>query len=143
MRNPWRMRFDTLTGDLWIGDVGQGAWEEIDVARAAQGGGQDFGWNIMEGFHCYEPAEGCDEDGLTLPVAEFGHDLGCAVVGGVVVHDGTTPTIDRRYLFSDNCSGNVWQIETGGRCPTRADAHPRERAQHQRHRPGFRAASCT
>jgi glucose/arabinose dehydrogenase len=111
MRNPWRIQFDSQTGDLWIGDVGQGAWEEIDVVRAAQGGGQDFGWNIMEGFHCFQPAEDCDEEGLTLPVTEYGHDLGCAVVGGVVVHDGRLPTIDGRYIFADNCSGNVWQID--------------------------------
>ena len=72
----------------------------------AGNGGHDLGWNIMEGSHCYEPAEGCDESGLTLPVAEYGHDLGCAVVGGVVIHDETTPTIDGRYIFSDNCTGN-------------------------------------
>ena len=114
MRNPWRIRFDALTGDLWIGDVGEGSWEEIDVARAAQGGGQDFGWNVMEGFHCFQPADDCDVEGLSLPVTEYSHDLGCAVVGGVVVHDGTKPTIDRRYLFSDNCTGRIWQIETGG-----------------------------
>jgi glucose/arabinose dehydrogenase len=114
MRNPWRIQFDSQTGDLWIGDVGQGAWEEIDVVRAAQGGGQDFGWNIMEGFHCFQPAEDCDEEGLTLPVTEYGHDLGCAVVGGVVVHDGRLPTIDGRYIFADNCSGNVWQIDARG-----------------------------
>ncbi len=83
---PWRIRFDPATGDLWIGDVGQGAWEEIDVARAGVGG-LDFGWNRMEGFHCYAPSEGCDQTGLTLPVAEYGHDLGCAVIGGVVVRD--------------------------------------------------------
>ena len=86
LRNPWRIRFDPPTGDLWIGDVGQGAWEEIDVVRSGQKG-LDFGWNVMEGFECYKPATGCDESGLTLPLAAYGHDLGCAVVGGVVVHD--------------------------------------------------------
>ena len=80
------MRFDRATGDLWIGDVGQNAWEEVDVARAGVGG-LDFGWNTMEGFHCYQPASGCDQTGLTLPVTEYGHDLGCAVIGGVVVRD--------------------------------------------------------
>jgi glucose/arabinose dehydrogenase len=113
LRNPWRIRFDAPTGDLWIGDVGQGAWEEIDVARAGQGG-LDLGWNVMEGFHCYEPSEGCDQDGLTLPVAEYGHGDGCAVVGGVVIHDPTMPSIDGRYLFSDNCSGNVWVLDAAG-----------------------------
>ena len=66
LRNPWRIRFDPATGDLWIGDVGQGDWEEIDVARAGVGG-LNFGWNRMEGFHCYQPSQGCDQNGLTLP----------------------------------------------------------------------------
>ncbi len=113
VRNPWRIRFDPATGDLWIGDVGQGAWEEIDVARGGQGG-LDLGWNVMEGFHCYNPSDGCDQTGLTLPIAEYGHDLGCAVVGGVVVHDPTTPSMDGRYLFSDNCSGRIWLLDTAG-----------------------------
>jgi glucose/arabinose dehydrogenase len=108
LRNPWRIRFDRATGDLWIGDVGQGAWEEIDVARAGQGG-LDYGWNVMEGFACYAPSAGCDESGLTLPVAVYGHDAGCAVIGGVVVHDGGS--LDGRYLFGDSCSDNLWMID--------------------------------
>ena len=113
LRNPWRMRFDPATGDLWIGDVGQGAWEEVDVARAGAGG-LNFGWNRMEGFHCYEPSEGCDQTGLTLPVAEYGHDLGCAVIGGVVVRDPGQPALDGRYVFSDSCSGNLWLLDPAG-----------------------------
>ena len=113
VRNPWRIRFDPATGDLWIGDVGQNAWEEIDVARKGQGG-LDFGWNRMEGFACYQPSSGCDEGGLTLPVAAYGHDLGCAVVGGVVVHDPTQPTLDGRYLFADECSGMIWTMDPTG-----------------------------
>ncbi len=113
LRNPWRMRFDGATGDLWVGDVGQAAWEEVDVIRAGTGG-LDLGWNVMEATHCYQPAQGCDQTGLTLPVAEYGHDLGCAIVGGVVVHDHTMPTIDGRYIFSDDCTGNIWVIDTGG-----------------------------
>jgi glucose/arabinose dehydrogenase len=112
LRNPWRMRFDPPTGDLWIGDVGQGAYEEIDVVRAGTKG-QDFGWNIMEGFHCYN-ADSCDQSGLTLPVADYDHSLGCAVIGGVVVHDAALGALDGRYLFSDDCSGNVWAIDPGG-----------------------------
>jgi glucose/arabinose dehydrogenase len=114
LRNPWRMRFDGETGDLWIGDVGQGAWEEVDVAPAATGG-LDFGWNVMEGFHCYAPSEGCDETGLTLPVAEYGHDQGCAVIGGVVVRDAEQPLADGFYLFSDSCSGNFWLLDAAAR----------------------------
>ncbi len=110
LRNPWRIRFDDENGDLWIGDVGQGSWEEIDVAPAGTGG-LDFGWNVMEGFHCFEPSTGCDEAGLTLPVAEYGHDLGCAVIGGVVVRDPDQPLLDGFYLFSDSCSGNFWLLD--------------------------------
>ena len=113
MRNPWRIRFDTPTGDLWIGDVGQGAWEEIDVVRSGQKG-LDFGWNVMEGFDCYEPRSGCDQSGLTLPLAVYDHGFGCAVVGGVVVHDPTQATLDGRYLFADECSGNIWTMDPTG-----------------------------
>jgi glucose/arabinose dehydrogenase len=110
LRNPWRMRFDAGTGDLWIGDVGQSAREEIDLAPAGVGG-LNFGWNRMEGSACFEPREGCDEDGLTPPVAEYGHDGGCAVIGGVVVRDPDQPLLDGRYVFSDSCSGNVWLLD--------------------------------
>jgi glucose/arabinose dehydrogenase len=110
LRNPWRMRFDELTGDLWIGDVGQGAWEEIDVAPAGVGG-LNFGWNRMEGFACFEPREDCDEAGLTMPVAAYGHGLGCAVIGGVVVRDLDQPRLNGGYLFSDSCSGNLWLLD--------------------------------
>ena len=113
LRNPWRMRFDRATGDLWIGDVGQGKWEEIDVARAGVGG-LDFGWNTMEGFHCFAPEEGCAQVGLTLPVAEYGHDVGCAVIGGVVVRDRRVGPLDGRYLFGDACSDNLWLLDPAG-----------------------------
>jgi glucose/arabinose dehydrogenase len=113
VRNPWRIRFDAPTGDLWIGDVGQGAWEEIDVARGGQKG-LNFGWNRMEGSDCYEPSDGCDQSGLTMPVAAYGHDQGCAVVGGVVVHDPRQPGIDGKYLFADECSGNMWTLDPVG-----------------------------
>ena len=113
LRNPWRIRFDRATGDLWIGDVGQNAWEEIDVARAGVGG-LDFGWNTMEGFHCYEPADGCDETGLTMPVTEYGHEDGCAVIGGVVVRDPRQDGLDGHYLFGDGCSDRLWMIDPAG-----------------------------
>ena len=110
LRNPWRMRFDQPTRDLWIGDVGQNAWEEIDVARGGTGG-LNFGWNRMEGFHCYAPASGCDQTGLTMPVTEYGHEDGCAVIGGVVVHDARQGKLNGRYLFGDACSDRVWVID--------------------------------
>jgi glucose/arabinose dehydrogenase len=113
LRNPWRMRFDRGSGDLWIGDVGQGEWEEIDVARAGVGG-LDYGWNTMEGFHCFAPADGCDRTGLTLPVAEYDHGLGCAVIGGVVVRDPRQGRLDGGYLFGDSCSDNLWLMDPAG-----------------------------
>lgn len=112
LRNPWRMRFDGQTGNLWIGDVGQGAWEEIDVAPPGAAG-LDFGWNTMEGFDCFEPSNDCDQTGLTLPVAVYGHDLGCAVIGGVVVRDPDQPALDGAYVFSDSCSGLLWVLDAG------------------------------
>ncbi len=113
LRNPWRFRFDRQTGDLWIGDVGQDAWEEIDVARAGVRG-LDFGWNRTEGFHCYNPPQGCDETGLTPPVAEYGHDQGCAVIGGVVVRHPADRSLDGGYLFGDDCSDHLWVIDPAG-----------------------------
>jgi glucose/arabinose dehydrogenase len=113
LRNPWRMHFDGATGDLWIGDVGQATWEEIDVARAGTKG-LDYGWNTMEGFHCYQPADGCDQTGLTLPMAEYGHGLGCAVIGGVVVRDPRLGSLTGEYIFGDACSDNLWRLDPTG-----------------------------
>jgi len=112
LRNPWRMRFDDATGDLWIGDVGQADWEEIDVIRAGTGG-QDLGWNVMEGTHCFGTVT-CDQSGLTLPVSEYGHGPGCSVVGGVVARSDLVPAIHDRYLFADYCSGEVWTLDPAG-----------------------------
>jgi glucose/arabinose dehydrogenase len=113
LRNPWRFRFDRATGDLWIGDVGQGSWEEIDVARAGQKG-LNYGWNRMEGFHCYQPQTNCDQSGLTLPVAEYGHDLGCAVIGGVVARGAAAGRLQGGYVFGDNCQPNLWLMNPVG-----------------------------
>ena len=108
LRNPFRFSFDRAAGDLWIGDVGQGAWEEIDVARAGVGG-LNFGWNVMEGNHCFQPSSGCPTGGLTLPVVEYGHDLGLAVIGGNV-YRGPQAILRGGYLFSDNYSGRIWAV---------------------------------
>ena len=109
LRNPWRMSFDRSTGDLWIGDVGQGSWEEVDVARAGRGG-LNFGWNRMEGFECFEPAD-CDPTQFTPPVAAYGHDLGCSVIGGVVYRGTAQPLLTGGYLYSDYCGGNLWLLD--------------------------------
>jgi glucose/arabinose dehydrogenase len=112
LRNPWRFSFDRTTGDLWIGDVGQGAWEEIDVIRGSEppNVAPNFGWNIMEGRHCFL-ADSCKQSGLTLPVAEYDHSLGCAVIGGYVGRDPTEPKLFGGYLFGDECSGNIWVLD--------------------------------
>ena len=113
LRNPWRIRFDTTTGNLWIGDVGQEWYEEVDVAPRGIGG-LNFGWNRMEGFHCFEPYAGCDQKGMTLQVAEYQHPKGCAIIGGVVVHDAAHKALDGRYLFGDACTDTLWTILATG-----------------------------
>ena len=121
LRNPWRMSFDPATGDLWIGDVGQSAWEEIDVQRAGASGGTNFGWNRMEGNHCFQPPQGCLVPGLTRPQAEYGHDQGCTVIGGNVDRGSAQPLLAGGYFFADYCSGRVWAIDPsvdGLRTPT-------------------------
>ena len=118
LRNPWRIRFDRATGDLWIGDVGQNEREEIDVARAGVGG-LDFGWNIMEGTFCYrDGGDDCATPDLTLPVTEYGHDEGIAVIGGTVYRGEGQPSLKGWYVFSDNGSGRFWVID-----PARNDLH--------------------
>lgn len=114
LRNPWRMAFDRATGDLWLGDVGQGAWEEVDVARAGAGGGANYGWNTMEGNHCFRPPSGCDETTSRPPVAEYSHDLGCTVIGGHVYRGTDQPSLVGGYLFADYCSGLVFAIAAAG-----------------------------
>ncbi len=109
LRNPWRFSFDRLTGDLYIGDVGEGAREEIDVSPAANGAGRgaNYGWNIMEGDSCFEPAGGCDPTGLTLPVLQYDHGEGCSVSGGYVYRGSDIPALQGTYFYSDFCSGWV------------------------------------
>jgi glucose/arabinose dehydrogenase len=117
LRNPFRFSFDRATGDLWIGDVGQNAWEEVDVARAGVGG-LNFGWRIMEGNHCYSPSSGCPTAGLTLPVVEYPHNPGgCAVIGGNVYRGSAYPVLRGGYVFSDECTGFVWAVNAAGSGP--------------------------
>lgn len=111
LRNPFRFSFDRTKGDLWIGDVGQNKWEEVDVARAGVGG-LNFGWRVMEGRHCYSPATGCTTKGLTLPVVEYGHGSGCAVIGGIVYRGSAQPLLKGGYIFTDECTGLVWAVDS-------------------------------
>lgn len=104
LRNPWRFSFDE---DLvYVGDVGQNAFEEINVARSDVGG-LNYGWPITEGLHCFEPAEDCDPTGITLPVLEVSHsDAGtCSITGGVVYRGVAIPELTGHYFYSDYCGG--------------------------------------
>ena len=111
LRNPWRMSLDRATGDLWIGDVGQNLWEEVDVQRAGSPGGANFGWNRMEGTHCFQPDRDCADAGLALPVTDYGHDLGCTVIGGAVYRGTVQKALVGGYVFGDYCSGRIWAID--------------------------------
>ena len=117
LRNPWRFSLDRATGDLWIGDVGQDRWEEVDRVRAGDPGGRNFGWNVMEGRHCFSPAEGCPTAGLTLPVAEYDHGQGCAITGGFVYRGEAIPALVGTYLYADSCSGRIWGLDAGADVP--------------------------
>ena len=114
LRNPWRFSFDRKTGDLWIGDVGQGAWEEVDFQPAGAPGGANYGWRVTEGAHCYSPPSGCSFAGITPPVAEYGHVSGnCSVTGGFVYRGGAFARLNGVYFFADYCSGRLWGIRNG------------------------------
>ena len=110
LRNPWRFSFDRANGDLYIGDVGQSAWEEIDRQAAGSKGGQNYGWNAFEGTHCYSSCAGVS---YVPPVAEYGHALGCSVSGGYVYRGAQQPSLKGYYLFGDYCSGTVFIIAAG------------------------------
>jgi glucose/arabinose dehydrogenase len=105
LRNPWRFSFDRQNGDLYIADVGQNAWEEVNVQPAGSGGGENYGWNLMEGDHCY--TSGCSQAGLTLPVLEYGHNQGCSVTGGYVYRGSAIPALVGHYVYADYCGGWV------------------------------------
>jgi glucose/arabinose dehydrogenase len=106
LRNPWRITFDSKTGQLWAGDAGQDLWEEVD--RIVPGG--NYGWNVMEGYHCYHPADHCINT-YELPRAEYGHDVGCVVIGGYVYRGKEMPELDGWYVYGDYCSGRVWAVD--------------------------------
>ncbi len=107
-RNPWRFSFDRETGDLWAGDVGQNAWEEIDLVRA----GRNYGWNIMEGDACFRPPSGCERAGLEPPVVVYPtRDGNCAVTGGYVYRGEAYTPLRGFYLFGDYCSGRIWALD--------------------------------
>ncbi len=109
-RNPWRFSFDSETGDMYIADVGEGRWEEVDVQPGGSGGGQNYGWNLLEGSYEFKLHDGYDTRGLTPPVVEYSHDEGCSVTGGYVYRGKASPGINGTYFFSDYCAGRLWGL---------------------------------
>ncbi len=108
LRNPWRWSFDRNTGELWVGDVGQNAWEEIDRVSA----GDNLGWNLWEGSHCYQRGA-CRSEGMRMPVAEYSHQDGCSVTGGYVYRGKALAALYGHYLYGDFCSGRIWELDSG------------------------------
>ncbi|MCH7736381.1 MAG: PQQ-dependent sugar dehydrogenase [Chloroflexi bacterium] len=111
LRNPWRFSFDRENGDLWTGDVGQNSYEEVDLVQR----GGNYGWNTLEGAHCFSPRTGCDPTGTLLPVIEYSADKGCSVIGGYVYRGKDIPSLTGTYIYGDFCSGEVlgFRFENG------------------------------
>jgi glucose/arabinose dehydrogenase len=108
LRNPWRFSFDRLTGDLWIADVGQDNFEEVNVQTAGSTGGENYGWRRMEGTSCFNPTSNCNDGSLTLPVLEYDHSLGCSISGGYRYRGQDHPGLAGIYFYGDFCSGRIW-----------------------------------
>jgi len=115
MRNPWRYSFDRLTHDLYIGDVGQDVYEEIDFQPAGSAGGENYGWRLKEGFSCYNPPDNCDPGGLTDPIYVYDHSQGrCSITGGYVYRGGVIPELSGTYFFADFCSSDIYSFNYDG-----------------------------
>lgn len=110
-RNPWRFSFDRETGDLWIGDVGQNTYEEVDLQPVTSIGGENYGWRLMEGFHCFTPSTNCNDGTLTLPIAEYSHaDSSCSITGGYRYRGTQSPRLLGVYFYGDFCTGKIWGV---------------------------------
>jgi glucose/arabinose dehydrogenase len=117
LRNPWRFSFDRANGNLWIGDVGQNRYEEVDRAiRTTNGPGRgvNWGWRVLEGFHCFNPATGCSTTGRKMPLLEYSHATNgrCAITGGYVYRGTAIPALAGWYVYGDYCSGEVWAVNS-------------------------------
>jgi len=107
MRNPWKFSQDAVTGLIYAADVGQNAWEEIDIIQ----NGKNYGWRVMEGFACYNPPTGCDTSGKTLPIKAYGRSQGdCSVTGGYVYRGNRRPELRGAYMYGDYCTGRIWML---------------------------------
>jgi glucose/arabinose dehydrogenase len=116
LRNPWRFSFDRLTGDLYIGDVGQGGQEEINFQAAASAGGENYGWRILEGEACFDPSSNCTPPtNYSAPIATYTRAASCSSVTGGYVYRGPSDTIlDGGYIYADFCDGRVWRLKRNG-----------------------------
>jgi len=126
LRNPWGWSFDRATGALWIGDVGQNRYEEINRSAATSSGAgraANYGWRVMEARSCYSPSSGCNTSGKVLPITYYSHSFGCSVTGGNVYRGSAYPILHGGYFFGDYCSGRIWSISA-------AAASPASRVQH-------------
>jgi glucose/arabinose dehydrogenase len=110
LRNPWRFSFDPETDWLWTGDVGQNKWEEIDIIES----GKNYGWNVMEGKHCYEPSTSCNTTGLELPIWEYDHNTGHSITGGFVYRGSKIPQLIGSYIYGDFENGQIWALQYDG-----------------------------
>lgn len=114
LRNPWRFSFDRANGDMYIGDVGQNLYEEVDYQPAESQGGENYGWRVMEGLHCFNTAA-CNMQGLTLPVLEYSQtDGACSVTGGFMYRGSASPGMRGTYVYGDYCNGRIWGLEPQG-----------------------------
>ncbi|MCA9000935.1 MAG: PQQ-dependent sugar dehydrogenase [Planctomycetes bacterium] len=116
LRNPWRFSFDGSTGDMYIADVGQNAWEEVNFQPASSTGGENYGWKCMEGNHCYGTAAQCTCNSPTLvdPIFEYSHSSGCSISGGAVYRGNKIPGLDGTYFFADYCTNRIWSFKYDG-----------------------------
>jgi glucose/arabinose dehydrogenase len=121
LRNPWRFSFDPETDELWIADVGQNVWEEVNRIDAADAAGANFGWSLMEGANCFN-APTCEMDGLVLPLAEYGRNLGCSVTGGHVYRGSGVAGLAGWYVFGDYCTGLLFAVAADAPQPSDGSA---------------------
>ncbi|HMR74989.1 MAG TPA: PQQ-dependent sugar dehydrogenase [Polyangiaceae bacterium] len=118
LRNPWRTTFDACNGNMYIGDVGQNQWEEINVEPSNSASGKNYGWRVMEASTCFNPSSGCSQSGKVLPVAEYPHSQGCSVTGGYVYRGSKIPWLRGTYIYADYCSGRFWSFRWNGTTAT-------------------------
>jgi glucose/arabinose dehydrogenase len=124
LRNPWRWSFDRSTADLWIADVGQQNWEEINFQPASSAGGENYGWRCREGMHDYNFSGDCALKTFTDPFTEYGHTNGrCSITGGFVYRGDAIPSFDGKYFYGDYCTGEIWSLRYGGSTVTDSVEH--------------------